>query len=249
MLDGCGASSPDAVPIGGLEAVFFDVGNTLLYPYPSVPEVVRQILAEEGHVRDLHQIDEYMPLLDEYYEDRYREDDTFWRSDDATIEVWIGMYSLLCRKLDIHLDAEHIARRVYDEFGCAERWRAYDDVRPALERLRERDLRIGLISNWDNRLAGLMRGLGLAALLDVVISSADVGLHKPDPRIFELACSQAGVVPQQAAHVGDHQYADVVGAEAVGMVAVLIDRHDGAHPGHDRFIRTLDELEGVLGLC
>ena len=102
-----------------LRAVFFDVGNTLLYAHPSVPEVVRQVLAEEGHIRDLSVIDEYMPMLDEYYEDRYREDDTFWRSDDETLGVWVGMYSLLCRKLGIDADAEHIARRVYDEFGCA----------------------------------------------------------------------------------------------------------------------------------
>ncbi len=231
-----------------LRAVFFDVGNTLLYAHPSVPEVVRQVLAEEGHIRDLSVIDEYMPMLDEYYEDRYREDDTFWRSDDETLGVWVGMYSLLCRQLGIDADAEHIAHRVYDEFGCADRWRAYDDVRPALQRLAARGIRLGLISNWDGRLVGLMDGLGLSELLDAVVSSADVGLHKPDPRIFELACERLGVAPSDAAHVGDHQYADIIGAEAVGMVPVLIDRHGGEHPGSGRFVRSLDELEDALGL-
>jgi putative hydrolase of the HAD superfamily len=158
------------------------------------------------------------------------------------------MYSLLCRKLGIHADAEHIARRVYEQFGEPGRWRAYDDVRPALERMRGRRIKLGLISNWDNRLAGLMEGLGLAQLLDAVISSADVGLHKPDPRIFELACSRLGVLPEAAAHVGDHQYADILGAEAAGMTAVLIDRHEGEHPGTERFIRTLDDLDSVLEL-
>jgi putative hydrolase of the HAD superfamily len=229
-----------------LRAVFFDVGNTLLYPYPSVPEVVREILAEEGHIRDLSAIDAYMPMLDEYYEDRYREDDTFWRSEDETLAVWVGMYSLLCRKLDIHVDAEMIARRVYHEFGDARRWRAYDDVRPAFERLKANGRQIGLISNWDGRLAGLMEALGLGHLLDAIISSAAVGLHKPDPRIFELACQQIGVEPADAAHVGDHQYADIVGAEAVGMMSVLIDRHGGERPGHGRFVRTLDDLDRVL---
>ena len=224
-----------------LRAVFFDVGNTLLYAHPSVPEVVRQVLAEEGHIRDLS-------VIDEYYEDRYREDDTFWRSDDETLGVWVGMYSLLCRQLGIDADAEQIARRVYDEFGCADRWRAYDDVRPAMERLSARGIRLGLISNWDGRLVGLVEGLGLSDLLDAVVSSADVGLHKPDPRIFELACERLGVAPSDAAHVGDHQYADIIGAEAVGMVPVLIDRHGGENPGNERFVRSLDELEQVLGL-
>lgn len=231
-----------------LRAIFFDVGNTLLYAYPSVPEVVRQVLAEEGHIRDVSAIDEYMPILDEYYEDRYREDDTFWRSEDETLAVWVGMYSLLCRKLGIHVDAEHIARRVYHEFGDPGRWRAYDDVRPAFERLHARGILLGLISNWDARLTGLMDGMGLGPLLDAVVSSAEVGLHKPDPRIFELACARLGVETSDAAHVGDHQYADIIGAEAVGMTPVLIDRHGGKHPEHERFVRTLDELEQVLGI-
>ena len=73
-----------------------------------------------------------MPLVDEYYEDRYRDDDTFWTNEDETSQVWVGMYSLLCRKLGIDEDAEAIATRVYDEFGDPGRWHAYDDVHPAL---------------------------------------------------------------------------------------------------------------------
>ena len=84
-----------------LRAVFFDVGNTLVRPHPSVSEVVRQVLAEEGHIHDLSAIDELMPLVDEYYEDRYRDDDTFWTDEDRTSQVWVGMYSLLCRRLGI----------------------------------------------------------------------------------------------------------------------------------------------------
>lgn len=232
-----------------LRAVFFDVGNTLLFPHPSVSAVVREVLLDEGHVRELGHIEEYMPLVDEFYEDRYREDDTFWRSEDETSAVWVGMYSLLCRKLEIDADAERIARRVYDEFGDAARWRAYDDVRPAFERLRDAGLGVGLISNWDRRLGGLIDGLGLGDLVSLVVSSAEVGLHKPDPRIFELACERLGVEPGEAAHVGDHQYADVVGAQSVGMTAVLIDRHDGAQPDHEPFIRSLGELERVLGIA
>ena len=231
-----------------IKAVFFDVGNTLLYPYPSVSEVVRQILAEEGHTHDLSAIDQLMPLVDAFYEDRYREDDTFWTDEDETSEVWVGMYSLLCRRLGIEADAERIARRVYDEFGDFDRWRAYDDVAPAFERLRSADIRIGLISNWDRRLGRLFEGMGLASLVDTIVSSAEVGLHKPDPRIFELACQRLRVAPANAAHVGDHHYADVLGARSVGMTAVLIDRHEGEHTGYEPFVRDLEGLDRVLGL-
>lgn len=232
-----------------VRAVFFDVGNTLLYPYPSVSEVVREVLSEEGHIRDLSAIDEYMPLVDAFYEDKYREDDTFWTNEDETSQVWVGMYSLLCRRLGIEADAERIARRVYDEFGDHARWRAYEDVAPAFERLSSAGIRLGLISNWDRRLAGLMRGLGLSEKLGAVLSSAEVGLHKPDPRIFEMACERLDVSPGEAAHVGDHHYADILGAEAAGMTAVLIDRHGKEQPTYSRFVRCLDDLEKVLGIC
>jgi putative hydrolase of the HAD superfamily len=231
-----------------LRAVFFDVGNTLIRPHPSVSEVVRQVLAEEGHVHDLDAIDRLMPLVDEYYEDRYRSDDTFWTDEDRTSEVWVGMYSLLCRKLGIEDGAERIAARVYQEFGDPARWVAYADVQPAFRRLRRRGLMLGLISNWDDRLSGLIAGLGLAAELETIVSSADVGLHKPDPRIFELACTRLGVDPEQAAHVGDHYYADIVGARAIGMHPVLIDRHADSRTWRSGFVVTLDDVERALDL-
>lgn len=233
--------------VPSLRAVFFDVGNTLLYADPSVSEVCRQVLAEAGHVRDLGLIDSFMPLVDAYYEERYEEDDAFWTDEERTSSVWVGMYSMLCRRLGIEDEAVTLARRVYDEFGRPDRWSAYADVRPAFERMKARGLRVGIISNWDSRLVGLLGGLGFGDVLDDIVSSADVGVHKPDPRIFELACGRIGVEPAQAAHVGDHHYADILGASAVGMRAVLIDRHGVVDPA-DGPIRSLDELDAALGL-
>jgi len=226
-------------------AVFFDVGNTLLYPYPSVSAVVREVLEAAGHVHEVEAIDALIPLVDQYYEDRYREDDTFWTSEQETSGVWVGMYSLLCRQLGITEDAETLALRVYDEFGHPRRWKAYQDVVPTIERLKARGLKVGVISNWDRRLEILLEGLGLASALDAVVSSAAVGLRKPDPRIFELACRRLGVEPGQAVHVGDHHYADIIGARSVGMTAVLIDRHDTGTTDAD--ISDLYELDAHLG--
>lgn len=229
-----------------IKAVFFDVGNTLLFPYPSVSEVCRQVLARSGHERELEDIDRYIPLVDAYYEDTYRADDTFWTSEHRTSEVWVGMYSLLCRELGIEEDAEKLARDVYDEFGDSSRWRAYDDVLPAFQRFSDRGARLGVISNWDDRLEDILKGMGLAKMLDVIVSSASVGMHKPDPRIFEHACEMIGVAPAEAVHVGDHHYADILGASSVGMTPVLIDRQR-AHE-NDSAISTLDSLESELGL-
>lgn len=230
------------------DAVFFDVGNTLLYPYPSVGHVCAEILRSSGRIHSLDEIEPLLPLVDEYYEDRYRSDDTFWTCDERAADIWTGMYSLLCRQLGIpDEEAGELARAVYDAFGDASRWKAYEDVAPAFLRLRDRGVKIGILSNWDTRLEGILAGLGLADLVDTVVSSAVVGLHKPDPRIFELACDRLGVTPGRCAHVGDHYYADVLGARAVGMRPVLIDRHGvGLESAGVARLTTLDDLEEAL---
>lgn len=228
------------------DAVFFDVGSTLLEPYPSVSQVCAEILSDAGHARDVAAIDELMPLVDEYYEDRYRADDTFWTSEEATSDVWVGMYSLMCRRLGVEDEAEMLARRVYDEFGKAEHWRPYPDVAPGFRRMRESGLRLGVLSNWDTRLNGVLAGVGLAPLLDTVVCSADVGLHKPDPRIFELACARLGAAPDRCLHVGDHLYADVLGARASGLTAVLMARSVPPSAAPVPVIRSLDELDVLL---
>lgn len=232
-----------------IRAVFFDVGNTLLKPHPSVSEVCRQVLAQGGHVHDLSAIDRLMPLVVAYYEDRYRDDDTFWTSEEETSSVWVGMYSVMCRELGIHADAAELAGRVYEEFGDASRWRLYDDVLPAFERLRERGIRLGIISNWDSRLTRVLEGLGVGDYVETIVSSADVKLRKPDPRIFELACSRLGVGVSDAAHVGDHHYSDIVGATAAGMRAVLVDRSGSAATrAESGAVADFDRLEEALGL-
>jgi putative hydrolase of the HAD superfamily len=233
---------------GYCDAVFFDVGNTLLYAYPSVGRVCEEILRASGRVHALGEIESVLPLVEAYYEDRYRTDDTFWTSDERAADVWTGMYSLLCRRLGIpDEEAIPLAHAVYDAFGEADRWRAYDDVAPAFERLRARGIKIGIISNWDTRLERVLDGLGLGSLVDCVVSSAVVGLHKPDPRIFELACERLGVDPARCAHVGDHYYSDVVGARAAGMRPVLIDRHGvGLAAENVVCLVTLDDLEEAL---
>lgn len=230
------------------DAVFFDVGNTLLYPYPSVGHVCAEILRASGRIHSLDEIEPLLPLVDEYYEDRYRSDDTFWTCDERAADVWTGMYALLCRQLGIPEDeAGALARAVYDAFGDPARWRAYADVAPAILRLRAAGIRVGIISNWDTRLQGVLDGLELGPLVGTVVSSAVVGLHKPDPRIFELACERLSVAPERCAHVGDHYYADVLGARAVGMRPILIDRHGvGLGSAGVACLTTLDDLEEAL---
>ena len=228
------------------EAVFFDVGNTLLSPHPSAAHVCEEVLLRAGHPRLLADIEALMPRLDEYYEQRFADDDAFWASEHATLDVWVGMYSLLCTLLEVDDDVERLATAIYDAFGHSSRWTPFDDAMPTLLRLHASGVRLGVISNWDARLIDVLDGLGMRPLFETVVCSAAVGLHKPDPRIFTAACARLDVAPQRCVHVGDHFYSDVVGARAAGLSAILIDRR-GDHPAVPvRMVRSLHELEEVL---
>ena len=123
------------------------------------------------------------------------------------------------------------------------RFFAYPDAVPALSALREAGIRTVVVSNWDASLHERLSETGLAVLVDGALASAEVGAAKPDGAIFAAALELAGTAPHEAWHVGDSVEADVEGARAAGLTAVLIDRA-GDHEGPDdvAVIASLAEL-------
>ena len=106
------------------------------------------------------------------------------------------------------------------------RFDAYPDAAPAFRAWRERGLRIVCVSNWDYELGEVLERIGLAELLDGVVTSAGAGVRKPDPAIFEAGLRIAGCAAADAVHIGDSDE-DVEGAAAAGIDVIKIDR-DGA---------------------
>lgn len=224
------------------KAIFFDVGNTLLYPFPSVEIVCAEILKSHGYNASLEDISEALKKADAYYEKRYKEDDTFWASEKQAASLWEDLYALALNEVGIDGEAAKLAREIYETFGLAEKWRPYPDVIPVLKILKDKGLTLGIISNWDTRLASLCVELGLSTYLDFVISSASVGRLKPQPHIFEIALKRAKVLPEEAIHIGDHYYADVMGARSVGITPVLIDRKGNHFQLDCSIITSLEEF-------
>jgi putative hydrolase of the HAD superfamily len=87
-----------------------------------------------------------------------------------------------------------------------------------------------VVSNWDVSLADVLERVGLAPLVDAVVTSAAVGAAKPSPAIFAHALGLAGVAAQDALHVGDSLDEDVRGAAACGISAVLLRRDEDPVP-------------------
>jgi putative hydrolase of the HAD superfamily len=121
------------------------------------------------------------------------------------------------------------------------RFDAFPDAPGALRDLRARGLKLVVASNWDCSLGRVLRDAGLRELVDGVVTSAEAGAAKPDPRLFAAALELAGCEAHEAVYVGDSPEADIAGASAAGMRAVLIDRC-----GSDGAIASLSELPSVI---
>jgi putative hydrolase of the HAD superfamily len=110
--------------------------------------------------------------------------------------------------------------------------------------LRERGLKIGLITVCSEDVPLLWEETPFHGLFDAEVFSATCGLRKPDPRIYRLALDQLGVEPEQAVFVGDGANDELAGAERVGMSAVGVDSPGGELPEDwdGPRIRALPEL-------
>ena len=129
---------------------------------------------------------------------------------------------------------------LYDRFARAEAWEIYPEVPRVLDQLAASGVRLAVVSNWDERLPELLDDLGLAASFEAIVYSAAVGAEKPHPAIFQRALELLGEPPSLALHVGDRRRQDVEGAQAVGMLALHLDRHQGQG--------DLEDLSGLLDL-
>jgi HAD superfamily hydrolase (TIGR01509 family) len=117
-----------------------------------------------------------------------------------------------------------------------------DDVPAALEALRQRGLRIVVVSNANGTLRAHLDRLNLTSRFDVVLDSADEGVEKPDPRFFEIALQKSGATRETTIHVGDLYYVDVMGARSAGLRGVLLDEADLRPDADCPRVRTLHEL-------
>lgn len=93
-----------------------------------------------------------------------------------------------------------------------------------LRELRRRGLLVGLITVCGDDLPAVWGETPFAGMFDAEVFSCDVGLRKPDPAIYALACERLGVMPPECIFVGDGANDELGGAERVGMRAVQIHR-------------------------
>jgi FMN phosphatase YigB (HAD superfamily) len=137
---------------------------------------------------------------------------------DSLAEFQAECAVVLLDGLPLDADAE-AGRRVLAD---AVAFRVLPDVRALLAGLERADAATAVVSNWDYSLRRTLAGLGLE--FDAIVTCAETGVRKPDPRIFAEALGRLGVEPGRALHVGDRPDSDGAGATAAGIDYRIVDR-------------------------
>lgn len=129
------------------------------------------------------------------------------------------------------------------------KWEAFPSTLQTLENLKEQGIRIGLISNWNDTARTVLDDTQLTSYFEKIIISSEVGMEKPDQRIFEIALDAIDIPADECIYVGDNYYDDVVGSKQVGMDSILINAFGkkGIEEIHHPFIiSNISELLTML---
>lgn len=207
------------------QVIFFDAAGTLIETRGSVGEIYSLVAREFGFEAD-HQV------LQQNFAHSFRQQPPLAfpaRTPEAKLremekDWWRDLVRDVFAGLGVFTRFDEFFDEIFERFRRSEFWRVYDDVEPALSELKQRGLKLGVISNFDSRLYGVLRACKLSRFFDSVYISTRVGAAKPDPVIFQAALGHHRISPSQAWHVGDSLREDIEGAQAAGLKAFLIDR-------------------------
>lgn len=215
-------------------AVFFDVGNTLLFPNRDVILAPLRARGVEPDLAQWHAVERKTK----------KEFDSQMRSGTVDHGFWDLFYSHLLAELSIHDDALH--KKLTDTTRVSANWCVVPPgTRDILERI-GRSYQIAVISNADGKIEDVLAACGIADCFRTITDSGLVGYEKPHPAIFEAALRALGARPEESLYVGDGYSVDYLGALNAGMQAMLMDVSGAYRDTSHARVESLKELEEKL---
>ncbi len=227
-----------------MRAVLFDVDDTLVDHAGAQRSAIVAQLRELGLPHDEQAVRRWSDVTDKHFLRHLAGELTLQEHRRERV-----------REVMAHYDVAGLTDEAADEWFAdytvrfQAGWRAYDDVVGVLDRLHDRDVLVGIISNYGSEHQRFkLSAVGLGDRFDVVVGLDTLGVGKPDPRVFRHACELIGTPPGETAYVGDRLDYDAVAARDAGLVAVWLDRDgsEAAVPDGVTRIASLGELEAVL---
>jgi putative hydrolase of the HAD superfamily len=227
-------------------AVLFDALGTLVGLEPPAPRLRSELARRFGLAVSQAQAEQAIAAEITFYRAHLEQG----RDDAGLVELRARCADVLSQELERSLDRKVPAGpEMVDALLASLSFSAFADAGPTLTELHALGLRLVVVSNWDVSLGEVLGRVGLSQWLDGVVTSAAVGVSKPDPGIFERGLRAAGADAREAVHVGDSLLEDVDGARAAGIEPVLLSRAEVDARPQERetlTVRTLLELPRLL---
>jgi putative hydrolase of the HAD superfamily len=232
-----------------IKAIFFDWFNTLAHYYPPREELQSQALKELGFNISPKDLSYGLYLGDKYMYEENARLPIRQRSREEQTMLYTSFQRIILKEAGINATDDVVSKllsRMF-ELNANLKFVLFDDVSSTLKTLKEKNLRVGLLTNLQTEVNSMCRELGIADYLDFTVTSAEAGADKPQPPIFLKALELAKVKADEAIHVGDQYQNDVLGARGVGISPILLDRTDYYADITDcPRIRTLTEVSKYI---
>lgn len=233
-----------------IKAVFFDAGLTLFNVYPrGKPDMFNYFCSFVFEVDQLLQFDlingakrAELHFQVSQKNKEYKRSKKFWVDNYAEGLMGVGF-----SKEEAYKWAPIINERV-DKIK--KEYSLINGVMDMLKTLKANGYLLAVVSNWrDQSLRSDLEQLGIASYFDYIADSSVEGVSKPDPDIFNIVLNHLSIKPNEAVHIGDLYYSDVIGAQNAGINAILFDELDalGEEFQCQRICKITDILE-ILGV-
>jgi len=221
-----------------LKAVMFDLGLTLIQT-ASFPEIYRRIVARFGIKISVDDIVRAQKETESEF-------DTSTYDESHRKEFWTNYNVSLLEKLGVEENSVFVAEQIDALWWDCSHLQVYPDVEPTFSELKNRGIKIGLVSNgFKQDIDHVLSELGLEQWFDAIVSIDSCNCAKPDKRIFLHALDKLGVSPSEAVFVGDSILQDYEGALGVGIKPYLIDRERKPPSHYDKIASLTDVLNLV----
>src|SRR6266487_866873 len=206
------------------KAIFFDLGETLVTQNIEDNMVTRNALGEISLILPKRVSPE---RLFELYREGYKINETIRSRHRVEIPIQVWMRQLLERIIEDNPSDELVKRAIEIIVKArAENAVAFDDAHSTIQKLSTRNVKLGIISNVSSHevAMGILDNVRLTKYFDKIVTSATVGIRKPDPGIFRYGLMQFKARPEEAVMVGDSEIHDIGGGYISGLKTVLVDR-------------------------
>ena len=220
-----------------LKAVILDMGGTLVtgtLDSEGYQQAVKRVMDMHGYNFQLRDVKRMIAAgLTELEKARSRNKDMLFND----------VYGIALKKLGVP-PSEEILEDIHQEFRNHFRSSLLPCVEDVLKELKQ-SYKLAILSNsMSDQPRLFLQQQGLDTYFDLILCSGEVGVRKPDPRVFNHVLEKLGVEAGETVHVGDSVEADMVGAKNAGITGVWIRGGNGSWPGYS--VRSVCELPRLL---